>query len=317
MIASKVHRGPRWLSFMASIFGASKGMASSCFACSTRSFSSTNKNSACGSMNRLISHGQATRSTLMSLRVIHFISTSWSPRICELNGEAVFVKLSWVDSCEAGELLSRGVDHVEIAIGTIVPSQSDIGACCLCVGSINLKNRRQREEPGKRVVGLQGAEQNGEVAVGQRQAKTVPLWTGTEGQSFVRAIAGTHPEFVQSSVVIAPETLEETHRQSAIFRGPVGELVPRPVVHAHRNVDVLVDVKGQREPLGKHVHDVIVRVRTIVKRGPEGGLPFLRLDRMVCVWGVKDEALELKFPDTPKLGTSLEGGVRKIADAVR
>src|SRR6266700_2594679 len=180
MIASKVHRGPRWLSFMASIFGASKGMASSCFACSTRSFSSTNKNSACGSMNRLISHGQATRSTLMSFRVIHFIGTSRSPRVCELDGETVFVKLSWADSCKAGELLSRSVDHVKIAIGTVVPSQPDIGTRGLCVGSVHLKNRRKGEKPGKRIVGLQGSEQNGEVAVGQRQAKAVPLRPNTE-----------------------------------------------------------------------------------------------------------------------------------------
>src|SRR6266568_9523004 len=61
---------------MASIFGASKGIASCCFACSSKSFSSTNKNSACGSTNLLISQGQATRSTFMFLRVIHFINTS-------------------------------------------------------------------------------------------------------------------------------------------------------------------------------------------------------------------------------------------------
>src|SRR6266566_460902 len=126
-------------------------------------------------MNRLISHGQATRSTLMSFRVIHFILTSRSPRICELNGETVFVKLSWADSCEAGELLTRSVDHVKIAIGTVVPSQPDIGTRSLCVGSVNLKNRRKRDEPGECVVSFQSAEHNREVAVGKRQAKTVPL----------------------------------------------------------------------------------------------------------------------------------------------
>src|SRR5216684_6087347 len=108
-------------------------------------------------MNRLISHGQATRSTLMSFRVIHFIVTSWSPRICELNCETVFVKLSWVDSCKAGELLSRSVDHVKIAIGTVVPSQPDVGARSLCVGSVDLKNRRKRNEPGECVVSFQRA----------------------------------------------------------------------------------------------------------------------------------------------------------------
>src|SRR5713101_8618431 len=185
---------------MVSIFGASKGTAPSCFACSTRSFSSTNRNSAWGSMNRLINQGHATRSTLTSLRVIHFIFASRSPRICELNGETVFVKLSWADRCEAGELLTRSVDHVEIAIGTVVPPQPDVGAGRLCVGSVNLKNRRKREESGKRIVGLQGAEDNRKVSVGQRQAKTVPLRPSAEGQSFVGAIGGAHPEFVQPSI---------------------------------------------------------------------------------------------------------------------
>src|SRR6267378_6789845 len=106
-------------------------------------------------MNRLISHGQATRSTLISFRVIHFIVTSWSPRMCELNGETVLVKLSWADSCEAGELLTRSVDHVKIAIGTVIPSQPDIGARSLCVGSVDLKNRRKRDEPGECVVSFQ------------------------------------------------------------------------------------------------------------------------------------------------------------------
>src|SRR5450432_1908464 len=123
-------------------------------------------------------------------------------------------------------------------------------------------------------------------------------------------------EFVQSSVVVAPEPLEETHRHSTILRGPVGELVPRPVVNAHRNVDVLVDIKGQREPLGIHINDVVVRVRPVVKIGPKGGLPFLCLDDAVGIRSMEDETLELHLPDTREFGPSLESGVRKIADAV-
>src|SRR6266581_1269454 len=73
---------------MASIFGASKGIAPCCSACSSKSFSSTNRNSACGSTNRFISQGQATRSTFMSLRVIHFINTSRQIRFryCKARG---------------------------------------------------------------------------------------------------------------------------------------------------------------------------------------------------------------------------------------
>src|SRR5437773_10171615 len=76
MIASKLQRGPRWFSLISANRGASKGMAFSRLAAASSSFSSTNKNSAWGSTKRRISQGQATRSTLMFLRVIHFIFTS-------------------------------------------------------------------------------------------------------------------------------------------------------------------------------------------------------------------------------------------------
>src|SRR5258705_2884775 len=133
---------------------------------------------------------------------------------------------------------------------------------------------------------------------------------------FVRAIAGAHPELVQLSIVITPETLEKPYREPPVLGSAIGELVPGPVVHADWDVDVLVDVKGQREPLGKHINDVVVRLGAVVKISPKGGLPFLCLDNAVCVRGMKDEALELKLPYSPELGTSFEGSVRKIADAV-
>src|SRR5437773_6814069 len=267
-------------------------------------------------MNRLINHGQAKRSTLISFRVIHFIFTSRSPRICELNGKTVFVKLSRADGCETGELLSRSVDHVEIAIGTVVPSQSDIGARSFCVGGVNLKNRRKGEEPGKCVVGLQGAEHNREITVGNRQPKTVPLRPNTEREMFVRAIASAYAELVQSSFVVTPETLEKPYIQPTVLGSAIGELVPGPVVNTDWNVDVLVDVKGQREALSNHVNDVVVRVRPVVKISPKGGLPFLCLDDAVRIRSMEDETLELHFPDAGEFGPSLESGVGKIADTV-
>src|SRR5207249_5590861 len=65
--------------------------------------------------------------------------------------------------------------------------------------------------------------------------------------------------------------------QPQVLRSAIGELVPGPVVNTDWDVDVLVDVKGQREPLSKHIDDVVVRVRAVVKISPKGGLPF-------CVW---------------------------------
>src|SRR5947207_14878012 len=148
---------------MASIFGASKGIAPCCFACSSKSFSSTNKNPACGSTNRLISHGHATRSTLMSFRVIHFMFTSRSPRICEFDGEAIFVELWRIGSDQAGKALASRVDQIQVTVRALVPSQANICSCSLSFRSVHLEQRRKREKARKRVVGLETAEYHREV----------------------------------------------------------------------------------------------------------------------------------------------------------
>src|SRR5262250_1147201 len=98
---------------MASIFGASNGIASCTLACS-KSFSSTNRNSACGSRKRLICQGQATRSTLMSFRVIHFITTSRTPGVCEFDGETIFVVLRRVCGDQTGKPLACRIDEEQI-----------------------------------------------------------------------------------------------------------------------------------------------------------------------------------------------------------
>src|ERR1700730_15846269 len=72
-MASKVQRSPRWFSLTSGNRVASKGVAPS-WRDIWRSWSSdTKRNSACGSINRRMSQGQATRSTLAFCRVIHFI----------------------------------------------------------------------------------------------------------------------------------------------------------------------------------------------------------------------------------------------------
>src|SRR5207249_9625722 len=70
MKASNEHCGPRWPS---STFGTSYGMARSRSAAASTSRAGTNRNSGLGSMNRVISHGQAIRSTRARSRVIHLM----------------------------------------------------------------------------------------------------------------------------------------------------------------------------------------------------------------------------------------------------
>src|SRR6266851_1413853 len=72
-MASNAQRSPRWFSFTSANRVASKGIASSFLAVSSSLSSSTKRNWACGSMKRRMSQGQATRSTLTLLRVIHFM----------------------------------------------------------------------------------------------------------------------------------------------------------------------------------------------------------------------------------------------------
>lgn len=87
----------------------------------------------------LIGQEQETRSTLLSFRAIHFIFNSGSPGISELDGEAIFVELWRLGSDRAGKTLARRVDDIEIAVGTIVPSQTNICADSLCVGGVHLE----------------------------------------------------------------------------------------------------------------------------------------------------------------------------------
>src|SRR5437879_12090726 len=120
---------------------------------------------------------------------------------------------------------------------------------------------------------------------------------------FVRAIASAYAELVQPSIVVTPGTLEKPYIQPTVLGSAIGELVPGPVVNTDWNVDVLVDVKGQREPLGKHINDVVVCVRAVVKISPKGGLPFLCLDNAVRIWGRKHETIALHFPEPAEYGS--------------
>src|SRR5438093_437987 len=103
------------------------------------------RNSAGGSTKRLISHGHATRSTLMSFRVIHFMFTSRSPRICEFDGEAIFVELWRIGSDQAGKALASRVDHIQVTVRAIVPSQANICTCSLRDRSVHMEQRRKRD----------------------------------------------------------------------------------------------------------------------------------------------------------------------------
>src|SRR6266496_1574069 len=91
----------------------------------------------------------------------------------------------------------------------------------------------------------------------------------------------------------------------------------RPVVNTYWNIDVPVDIEWRREPLGKYVHDIVIRVGTIVEDGAKGGLPFLRLDSSSRIRGMEEEALEVHLPEIGAQRTELEIRIHVVADAIR
>ena len=62
----------------------------------------------------------------------------WTPRVRELDGEAVLVELGRVLRHQASESRASRVNDVQITIGTVIPAQSKVGAHRLRIGGIHL-----------------------------------------------------------------------------------------------------------------------------------------------------------------------------------
>lgn len=95
-----------------------------------------------------------------------------------LDHESILIKPRRCGGSQTGELLARGVNH-RVGVGTIVPTQPDIGARGFRIGRVHLKNRRQRQRPGERIVGLHRSDRDREVAF-RWQSKTVSLRADAE-----------------------------------------------------------------------------------------------------------------------------------------
>src|SRR5215469_6328333 len=89
-----------------------------------------------------------------------------------------------------------------------------------------------------------------------------------------------------------------------------------PMVLTYRDEDVFVNVERSGQPLRKHVHDVVIAIGTIIEFDAKCVLPFLGLQNMIRVRGVKNEALEIEFAHTTQFRPRLEGHIGIVADAV-
>jgi hypothetical protein len=241
---------------------------------------------------------------------------SRSPGVGELDGQSVLVELRRIRRNQAGKGLARRIDHIQITVGTIVPAQANIRTGSFCISGIRLQQRRQRQKSGKGVIRLETADQDRKIPAGDGETEAIPLITQVEGEPFVSPIRRVDARFIQPSVVVGPEALEEIHHQPAILGRPVSELMPSPVVFTRWNENVLVNVERGGEPLREDIHDVVVAVGSVVEFETKCALPLLRLKDMVRVWGVKYETFEVEFADPANLWPGLKSCIQVVAYAV-
>src|SRR5215469_9284411 len=143
----------------------------------------------------------------------------------------MLVKLNGIGCCQTRELLARCVDHVKIAVRTVIPAQTDVGTDTLIVGSVHLKNRRKGKEPRESIVSLKRPKQHREISIRNRQPEAIPLLAEAECQSLVGPVGAPDASFIQRSVVVPAESLEEVDRPSPVLSRSIGKLVASPVVH--------------------------------------------------------------------------------------
>ncbi len=134
---------------------------------------------------------------------------SWGKRISPFHCESSLAHLRRVCRSDAGELRAAVVDDVEVAVGPVVVSQPNIGAHGLRVRRVYLNEARERQETGKGIIPLQARQHYGEIAVRQRQSKSVP-GLGSRNREFRgRAIVGAHSKFIESSAVVPAKAFKE------------------------------------------------------------------------------------------------------------
>src|SRR5215467_9187467 len=90
----------------------------------------------------------------------------------------------------------------------------------------------------------------------------------------------------------------------------------RPVVFTNRNEDILVDIEWSGETLGKDVDNVVVTVSAVIEFDPKCVLPFLGLQNMFGVRGMKNEALEIEFAHTTQSRPRFEVHISVVTDTV-
>src|SRR5438045_6494850 len=90
----------------------------------------------------------------------------------------------------------------------------------------------------------------------------------------------------------------------------------RPSVHADRDHDILVNVEWRADPLSKHVEDIVIGVRAVMKIRAECRLPFLRLQDAGQIRRAKDEALKLQLSNSLQFRSRFQREIREVAHTI-
>src|SRR5215469_7906254 len=89
-----------------------------------------------------------------------------------------------------------------------------------------------------------------------------------------------------------------------------------PVVESNGNVDIAIDVKWFGQTLREDIDDVVVAVGAVMELDAKCALPFLGLQDVFCIGGMKEKTfkLDLTHPRYPRTG--FQSGIDVIAEAV-
>jgi len=243
-------------------------------------------------------------------RIAHrLVYLSPLPRVRVFDREAGFTNLRRVCRGDASELGSDVVDDIEIAVSAVVVPQAQIGADCLRIRRVHLKETGERQKAGKGVVCLQACQRYREIPIGQRQSKSIPSLGSGNRELCCGPIIGPHAEFIQGAAVVSAEALEEIVSKPPILPRPVSQLMTGVVIQAVRNEHVLVNMKGGGNQLREHVRDIVIGVGPVVEVSAERPLPFLCRDHVTCIGRMENESLELQFANASNPGSDFEGQI--------
>src|SRR5258708_36767954 len=160
--------------------------------------------------------------------------------IGKFDREACLANLLRVGGRKAHKLRPHIVNNEKIAVRAVVIAQPQIRADGLRVRAIQLESAAKRQESREGIVPLQARQIYREISL--RQSKPVPGLCCGNGKLCCGAVVRPDAKFVQGPAVIAAEALKKIVGKPAVLPRSVSKLVPREMVQAAGNENILINV---------------------------------------------------------------------------